>query len=108
MGTYYELTITSVVRETGIPVWVPKLWHPKNFSVFFFELYFNKKYVAVAINDFTMHLITSKWPKRQKCRQMRKTVRQKKVVAKDEMVYKSVFIHINTYEIMQIRAFSST
>ena len=82
---YYELTITSVVRETGISVWVPKLWHPKNFSVFFFELYFNKKYVAVAINDFTMHLITSKWPKRQ-----------------------SVFIHINTYEIMQIRAFSST
>ena len=27
----------------------------------FFQLYFSKKYLEVAINDFTMHLITLKW-----------------------------------------------
>ena len=40
---------------------------PKNFSSLFFQLYFNKKYVEVAINDFTMHLIFSKQLRRQKC-----------------------------------------
>ena len=29
------------------------------FQVNFFQFYFNKKYVEVAINDFTMHLIIS-------------------------------------------------
>ena len=43
---------------TGIPVWAPKMWRPKNtFQVFFFQLYFIKKYIDVAINDFTKHLI---------------------------------------------------
>ena len=40
-------------------------------------LYFNKKYVEVAINDFTMHLVISKWIRIQKCRQKRKTMRQR-------------------------------
>ena len=49
-----------------------KLWHPKNpFQDLFFQLHFNKKYVEVAINDFTMHLVVSKWLRRQKCRQKR-------------------------------------
>ena len=47
------------------------------FQVFFFQLYFNKKYVKVAINDFTMYLIISKWLRIKKCRQKRKSVRQK-------------------------------
>ena len=33
---------------------------PKNtFQVFFLQLYFNRKHMEVAINDFTMHLIIS-------------------------------------------------
>ena len=38
-------------------------------QVFFFQLYFNKEDIEVAINDFTMHLIISKWLRIQKCRQ---------------------------------------
>ena len=45
------------VLETVTPVWAPKLWCTKiTFKILFFQLYFNKKYVEVAINDFTMHL----------------------------------------------------
>ena len=29
-------------------------------ALFFFQLYFNKEYVQVVINDFTMHLIILK------------------------------------------------
>ena len=57
-----------------LPVMYPdrKLWHPKNtFQIFFFQLYFNKKYFEVAINDFTMHLIISKWLRIQKWKTMR-------------------------------------
>ena len=56
----------------------PKLWRPKStFQVFFFQLYFNKKYVEVAINRFIMYQIISKWLKIQKCRQKSKTMRQR-------------------------------
>ena len=73
-----SLTYWKILWETGILVWVSKLWRPKNnFQVFFFRLYFNKKYVQVAINDFTMYLIISKWLKRQKCRHKRKKMRQR-------------------------------
>ena len=41
----------QAVWETGITVWVPKLWRPKNQFLSFIFLYFNKKYVEVAIND---------------------------------------------------------
>ena len=41
-------------------------------SFFFFQLYLNKKYVDIAINNFALHLIASKWLRRQKCRQTRK------------------------------------
>ena len=78
------------------------MWHPKNtYQVLFFQLYFkitnilnnkkyfeitnskmyfkisilnNKKYAVVAISDFTIHLIISKWLRIQKRRQKRKTV----------------------------------
>ena len=46
---------------------------PKNsYQVFFFQLYFNKKRVKVAINDFTMHLNILKWLRRQNCKQKKK------------------------------------
>ena len=44
----------QAVWETDIPVWAPK----KLFSSF---LVFQQKYVELAINDFKMHLIISKW-----------------------------------------------
>ena len=47
------------------------------FQFLFFQLYFNKKYVELAINDFTMHLIISKWLRRKKYRQKRKRMRQR-------------------------------
>ena len=47
----------------------------KVFQVFFFSYISTKKYVEVAINDFTMHLIISKWFRIQKCRQKRKEMR---------------------------------
>ena len=50
--------------------------------------------VKVAINDFTMHLIISKWLRRQKSKQKTKTMRQKDVEAKEEIAYESVFIYL--------------
>ena len=67
----------------------------KHFSSFFFQLDFNKKYLEVAINDLTLHLIISKWLRRQQCRQKRNTMRQKEVEAKEKPVYKKVFINLN-------------
>ena len=49
----------QAVWETSLPGYAPKLWHPENTSQVF--LYFKKKFVAVVINDFPMHLIISKW-----------------------------------------------
>ena len=67
----------QVVWETGIPVCVPKLRHPKNtLQASFFQLYFNKKYLKVTINDFTLHVIISKWLGIHKCIQKRKTKSQ--------------------------------
>ena len=68
-------------RHTGLGA---KLWRPNNtFQVLFFQLYFNKKYVEVAINDFTMHL------RRQKCKQKRKTMRQKDIERKKKLSTKA-------------------
>ena len=73
------------------------------FKFFFLQLYFNKKYIEVAIDDFTMHLIILKLPERQTSRQKRKTMRQKEVQAKKETVYEKVFIHLNMYYIFPLR-----
>ena len=68
----------NAVWETSILGWAPKLWNPNNtFQVFFSQLCFNKKYVKVAVSDFTKHLIILKWLRIQKCRQKRKTMRQR-------------------------------
>ena len=42
-----------------------------------------------------MRLIILKWLRRQKCRQERKTMKQKEVEAKEESVYEGVFIHLS-------------
>ena len=47
------------------------------------------------MNDFTKHQIISKWLKRQKCGQNRKTMRQKDVDTNKEIVHENVFIHLN-------------
>ena len=60
----------------------------------FFQLYFNKKNCEVAINDFTMHIITSKRLTVQDKNRKSKIVRQKDVEAKEEIAYKSVFIYL--------------
>ena len=61
----------------------------------FFSCISLEKYVDIAINDFTKHPIISKWLKRQKCKQKRKTMRTKDVETKEEIVDESVFIHLN-------------
>ena len=81
--------------ETSIPVWVLKLAPKRNFSNFLFQLYFNKKYVEIAINHFTRHLIISKWLRKPKCGKKRKKV-DEKVEAKEQAVYESVSIPLNT------------
>ena len=48
------------------------------------------------MNDFTMYLIISKWLRKQKCRQKKKTMRQKDVKKKEQIVYESVFIYLIT------------
>ena len=51
MSQVGQLMESERVTNSVIPVWAPKLWHPKNtVQVFFFQLY-------LAINDFTMHVI---------------------------------------------------
>ena len=56
---------------TGILVWAPK-----KILSFLFQLYFNKKFAEVTVNDFIMHLIILKWFRIQKCRQKRIAMRQ--------------------------------
>ena len=85
----------QAVWETSILVWEIKLWCPNNtFQMFFFFSVLFEKYVKVAINDFAMHQIISKWLRRQRCRQKRKTMRQKDVEAKEETAYDSAFIYL--------------
>ena len=77
-------------------VWAPKQWHPKNsFQVVFFICISTKKDVEVVINDFTIHLIILKWLRKQKCRQKRKTARQKDVKVKEEIAYENVLTCLN-------------
>ena len=58
---------------------------------------FNKKYAEVAIIDFTMHLIISKWLSKQRGRQKRKTMGQEEVEAKEDTNYETVCFHyLNT------------
>ena len=52
--------ISDVSRLFEGPVY--RFGCPKDiFQVSFFQFYFNKKHVKVAINDFTMHLIILEW-----------------------------------------------
>ena len=86
----------SAVWETGIPIWAPKLWPLKTtFQVFFFQLYFNKNYVEAVINDFTMHLIISKWLRIQKCRQKRKAMRQRSWSRNLKIIHRKVLHNVS-------------
>ena len=50
--TIKQTSEIQAILESGMLVWEPKLWHPKNtFQVFFFQLDFNKKYVEVATSE---------------------------------------------------------
>ena len=74
-------SVTKSVKSAWL---TSKLWRPKiTFQIFFFQLYFIKKYVYVAINDFAKHLIISKWFRRQRYKQKRKI--KKDVEAKEEL-----------------------
>ena len=89
-------SLIQAVWETGIQLGVYILWLPKiTFQVFFIQLYFNKKYVEVAINDFTMHLIF--WNDLEYRIADRKEKQwDKEVKAKEESINESVFIHLST------------
>ena len=52
------------------------VWAPKKILSFLFQLYFNKKFAEVTVNDFIMHLIILKWLRIQKCRRKRIAMRQ--------------------------------
>ena len=67
----------DVSRQFGRPAY--QFGHPNSGTqkTLFKFFHFNKKYVEVAINDFTKDLIILKWLRRQKCRQKRKTMKQK-------------------------------
>ena len=63
-------------RYTGLGT--QNLVRKNQFSSFLLSVEFQqKKCVEVAINDFTMHLIVSKWLIMQKRRQKRKTMRER-------------------------------
>ena len=63
---------------------IPVVWENIKFS------FFNKKCVELAISDFKMHLIISKWLRIQKCREKRKTTWQ--VEAKEKAVNRNYAI----------------
>ena len=71
----------------GAQTLVPK----KVFQVFFLSYISIKKYVEVAISDFTMQLIISKWLRIQKCRQKRKAMRKER-----RNCQRKCFIHLTT------------
>ena len=66
------------------PFWRPvyRFWRQDSgaqktlFKFSFFNSISTKKYVEVAINDFTIHRIISKWLRIQKCRQREKSMKQ--------------------------------
>ena len=59
--------INDAFRPFGRPIYglgAQTLAPKRHFSTFF-SVIFQQKYVEVAINDFTMHLIISKWLRMQ-------------------------------------------
>ena len=99
-GYPQAVTDSGCLRDQCTSLGVCKLWHPKkSFQVFFFQLYFNKKYLEVVINDFTMHLSILKWLRKQKIQTREKQQDKKKkkveVEAKEDTVNGNVFIYLN-------------
>ena len=97
---------SDVSRSLGAPVyWFVRQKSGAQKTIFefslFFQLYFIKKYIDIAINDFTKHLIILKWLRRRMHIE-EKTLRKKYVKAKEEIIYKS-FISF-TYKINHANA----
>ena len=67
----------------------------KHYQDFFVQLYFNKKYVEVAINYFTVHVIISKWFTRQKIQTEEKTIETKGVEVKEEIISENIFFNLD-------------
>ena len=88
-----SITYSSYLGERYTGLGAQTLHPKKDIQDFFLQLHFNRNYIKVTIIYFTMHLSISKWLRRQKCRQWRKTTRQKGVQAKEETISESVFIN---------------
>ena len=87
-------TTSDVFRPFGRPVY--QFGCSKNiFQVFFFQLYFNKKFAEVAVNDFIMPLIILKWLRIKNADRKEKQW-DKAVVVKERTVNETVFIHVTT------------
>ena len=89
----FALNFTKFLRTPFLTEHLRWLLLKKHFSSFLFLVVFQQKIRWSSHQWFTMHLITLKWPRWQKCRQNKKTVRQKVVKAKEGTLYESVFIY---------------
>ena len=86
-----HLHFSDVSRMFGRPIyWFgrPDSGAQKTLVEFSFIRCTSKKIWWIEINDFTMHLINSKFLRRRKSRHERKTMRQKDVEAKEELQWK--------------------
>ena len=93
---YLALT-SDLSRPFGRPVYPfghPNSGAQKTLQVFFFQFDFNKNTLN-SNQHFTMRLIISKFLRKQKCRQKRKTARQKDIKVKQKISMKMLsFIQI--------------
>ena len=92
-----EVLSSDVSRSVGkLVYWFrhPNSGAKKVLSKFYFLSCISTK---LGINDLTMHLVISKWLRRQKCRKKRKKMRQNKVKVKEEIACKCVLNHLNKY-----------
>ena len=75
----------------GTQTLVPK----KHFSSFLFSVVFHQKICWCRDQWFHKASNISKWLRRHKHEQKRKTIRKKDVEPKEEIIYESVFVHLN-------------
>ena len=103
----YTLTYSDCLGDRYTGLGAQTLALKRYFSIFLFSLYFNKKCVEVAINDFTMHLIILKWLRRQNA-DRRATHRHSKMQKRKKKLSSNFFFFFfNTYCIMRMCIFLS-
>ena len=95
---FYSVTHPGRLGDRYTGLGAQTLAPKKHILGFLFSVVFQlKKYVEVVLSDFTMHLIISKWLRRQKWGQKWEKMKSKDVEAKEETGHeRSVFIHLNT------------